>query len=65
MMLQSESPFGRSRRRLNASENDLKEMRYECVDRINLAQNRVRSSVLVNTLMTFRVSYIVNNFSTS
>jgi hypothetical protein len=50
-------PLGRpSRRWVDNIKMDLREIGWDCVDWIDLAQDRVQWRALVNTVMYFRVS---------
>jgi hypothetical protein len=49
-------PLGRPRRRwMNTIKMDFRETKWNCVDWIDLAQNREKWRTLVNTIMNLRV----------
>jgi len=60
-----ERPLGRPRRRRENNRMDLMETRWEGVDWIHLAQDRVQWRALVNTVMDLRAPYKAGNFLTS
>jgi hypothetical protein len=55
--LERKRPLGRPRRRwVNNIKMYLREIEWNCMDWIDLAQNRDQRRALVNTVMNFRVS---------
>jgi hypothetical protein len=64
--LQGKRPLGRPRHRWkDNTKMDLQEVGCECMDWIDLAEDRDRWRTLVNVVMNLQVTYNAENFLTS